>query len=58
MLPDNLYEALKDFMEDKFIQDVLGEHITRKFYRAKKEEWRDYCAHVSNWELQQYLYKI
>lgn len=58
LLPDNLYEALKAFMEDEFILNVLGEHISNKFYRAKKEEWRDYCSHVSNWELQHYLYKI
>lgn len=58
LLPDNLYEALKDFMNDIFIQNVLGEHITQKFYRAKKEEWRNYCSHVSNWELEQYLYTL
>lgn len=58
LLPDNLYEALEEFKKDKFVQDVLGEQITTKFYNAKKEEWRAYCSQVSNWELQQYLYKI
>lgn len=58
LLPDNLYEALEEFKKDSFIQEVLGEHITEKFYRAKKAEWREYCSQVSNWELQQYLHKI
>jgi len=58
LLPDNLYEALKVFMEDEFIVDVIGKQTSEKFYRAKKEEWIDYCSQVSNWELQQYLYKI
>lgn len=58
LLPDNLYEALKAFRQDKFIVEVLGEHIAEKFYTAKNKEWVEYCEQVSDWELQQYLNKI
>lgn len=58
LLPDNLYEALKLFKEDEFIVDVLGKKIVQKYYNAKNEEWISYCSQISNWELQQYLYKI
>ncbi len=36
---------------------VLGEHIYVKYLEAKEEEWRDFRAQVTDWEVNQYLYK-
>ena len=57
-LPRNLEEALAAFKEDKFVQEILGEHITRKVIEAKEKEWEEYTMQVSEWETNQYLAKI
>ncbi len=56
-LPSNLLEAVKTLEEDEFIQEVLGEHISEVYIRAKREEWKNYCLQVSEWELDEYLSK-
>ena len=48
ILPDNLYDAIK----------YLGEHITTKYTEAKLKEWDDYKTQVTQWELDEYLYKF
>ena len=57
-LPRTLGEACKALEEDTFIQEVLGPHVSQKFLEAKKKEWNDYCKMVSQWELEEYLYKF
>jgi glutamine synthetase len=57
-LPSNLGEALHEFQKDDYIKGVLGEHLVTKYTEAKKAEWEDYCAQVSAWEIDHYLYKI
>lgn len=57
-LPENLYEAIQCMQEDKVICDVLGEHIVSKYTKAKLKEWNDYRTQVSQWELDEYLYKF
>ena len=57
-LPENLYEAVKCLNEDKFICEVLGEHIVSKYTEAKLKEWEDYRTRVSQWEIDEYLYKF
>lgn len=57
-LPDNLLEAIHALEEDTYICDVLGPHATRRFIRAKKKEWEEYRAAVSNWEVERYLSRI
>lgn len=57
-LPRTLGEACKALEEDTFIQEVLGPHVSQKFLEAKKKEWNDYCKMVSQWELDEYLYKF
>ncbi|MCD8019725.1 MAG: type I glutamate--ammonia ligase [Clostridiales bacterium] len=56
-LPSTLGEACQAFEEDTFLQDVLGPHISQKYLEAKKQEWQKYCEHVSQWEIDEYLYK-
>ena len=58
VLPESLYDAVRYLNEDKFICDVLGEHITSKYTEAKLREWNDYKTQVTQWELDEYLYKF
>lgn len=57
-LPADLGEALDEFAKDTYVQKVLGGHITEKYSEAKRAEWADYCAQVTGWEIDNYLYKI
>ena len=57
-LPTSLAEAIDGLEQDVLIREVLGEHISRKYIEAKKEEWKEYCAAVSSWEIDRYLDNI
>lgn len=57
-MPATLIEALHEMEEDPFVKDVLGEYIFARYIEAKKDEWHRYCTQVSDWELQEYLYKF
>ena len=57
-LPCNLMDAVRELEKDEFIKDVLGEHMTDLYVRAKKAEWNDYTMQVTSWEVDQYLYKF
>ncbi len=56
-LPGNLMEAVEELKKDKFILDVLGEHVAENYIAAKEQEWRQYSTRVSEWEIQEYLYR-
>lgn len=56
-LPKTLGEAIEKFEGDPFVKDVLGDHIYTKYLEAKKEEWRQFRAQVTDWEIGEYLYK-
>ena len=57
-LPTSLAEAIDGLEQDVLIREVLGQHISRKYIEAKKEEWKEYCAAVSSWEIDRYLVNI
>ncbi len=57
-LPVSLEQAMIEYEKDTFVQDVLGNHIAGKYLEGKKNEWNEYCKQVSNWEIEQYLYRI
>jgi len=56
-LPHDLNEALDELEKDVLITGALGEHVTRHFVEAKRQEWRDYITQVTDWELKNYLLK-
>lgn len=58
LLPDDLHKAICAFKEDTFIREVIGEHIATKYIAAKEKEWERYCTQVTDWEVNEYLYKI
>ncbi len=56
-LPHDLSEALDELEKDTLITSALGEHVTRHFIEAKRQEWRDYITQVTEWERENYLLK-
>lgn len=57
ILPGTLSEAVEELKKDSFILDVLGKHISENYISAKEAEWQRYRENVSEWELQEYLYR-
>lgn len=57
-LPRDLNEALNALAADEYLVDVLGSHVCEKYIEAKRADWDAYRASVTNWELDEYLYKI
>jgi glutamine synthetase len=53
-LPQSLAEALDHFERDDVIRSALGP-IADEFLRLKRDEWREYHAHVGAWEIDRYL---
>lgn len=56
-LPGTLIEAVEELKKDELILQVLGGHIAKNYIAAKENEWQKYRAHVSEWEIQEYLYR-
>ena len=57
-LPADLHEAVEELKKDEFIQSVLGSHISGKYIEAKEAEWNEYRTQISDWEIEEYLYKF
>ena len=57
-LPLDLYEAVKEMEKDDFVCSVLGKHVSEKYIQAKYQEWENYRTQVTEWELEEYLYRI
>lgn len=54
-LPRTLHEAVSQFKKDTFLQEALGEHISKHLILSKDSEWNEYCKQVTNWEKERYL---
>jgi glutamine synthetase len=54
-LPRDLHEALDSLEKDTVIRAALGEHILDRVVEAKRQEWLEYSAQVSPWEIDRYL---
>ena len=57
-LPQDLCEATRELEKDAFIRNVLGEHVSEKYIEAKYKEWENYRVQVTEWEIEEYLYRI
>jgi glutamine synthetase len=55
LLPRNLGEAVDAFEADPLTKAVFGESMHAAWVSFKRAEWREYCTHVSDWELARYL---
>ncbi len=54
-LPADLNEAIKLAEASELLRRTLGEHVFTKFIENKKIEWERYKAHVTDYELQNFL---
>lgn len=57
-LPQDLCEATRELEKDAFVRNVLGEHVSEKYIEAKYKEWENYRIQVTEWEIEEYLYRI
>lgn len=57
-LPGTLIEAVEEMEKDEFVQKVLGKHVSARYIAAKKAEWHRYRMQVTDWEINEYLYKF
>lgn len=55
VLPGSLREALNFLEEDDFIIEALGSQFIKTFVALKRDEIERYLAHVSDWEIAEYL---
>lgn len=58
LLPGNLLDALRSLEKDEVIKNGLGKEFTDIFIDIKNNEWNDYMAEVSEWEIDRYLTHI
>jgi glutamine synthetase len=54
-LPTSLDQALIAMEESELVAEALGEHVFDYFLRNKWQEWEDYRAQVTPYELDRYL---
>lgn len=58
LLPTSIHKAISEFENDPFVREVIGEHIASRYVEAKEKEWERYCSQVTDWEVNEYLFKI
>ncbi|MFO8098010.1 MAG: type I glutamate--ammonia ligase [Salinibacter sp.] len=54
-LPSTLGQSITALQEDDVILDALGPHVSEKYLQAKTQEYTEFLASVSQWELDRYL---
>jgi glutamine synthetase len=54
-LPDSLGEAIEIAADSELVLRILGEHTFKRFVEIKREEWEEYRAQVTRWEIERYL---
>ena len=54
-LPHSLDAAVRAMETSQLVADTLGEHVFDVFLRNKRQEWLDYRAQVTPFELERLL---
>ena len=57
-LPENLCEAVEEFENSQWMKEILGKEFCEEYTAAKKKEWLRYTRQVTQWEIEEYLYRI
>ena len=57
-MPDNLFEAIRAMESDDMIESVLGTEVFHRYSALKKAEWNRYREQITNWEINEYLYRF
>ncbi len=56
-LPGTLEEAIELYENDNFMKQCLGEHVFNQYMYSKKRELNAYRSSISQWEIENYMYK-
>lgn len=54
-LPNSLGQALDYMRNSQFIEEALGKHLFQHFLHIKTQEWNNYLAKVTDWEIKELL---
>jgi len=54
-LPEDLYQAIKEFEKSDFVREALGDHVCDYLIRNKWAEWDEYKTLVTPYEISRYL---
>lgn len=54
-LPEDLYQAIKEFEKSTFVREALGDHVCDYLIRNKWAEWNDYKTLITPYEISRYL---
>src|SRR5438132_2580179 len=54
-LPEDLFEAIAAAEGSELLRDIVGDHVFEYLVRNKREEWNEYKAYVTPYELERYL---
>ena len=54
-LPEDLYQAIKEFEKSTFVREALGDHVCDYLIRNKWAEWNEYKMLVTPYEIDKYL---
>ena len=54
-LPEDLFQAIKEFENSEFVREALGDHVCDYLIRNKWAEWDEYKALVTPYEVDRYL---
>ena len=57
-IPKNLCEAVKRMETDEFVNRILGEAFVKQYAKEKQTEWNAYMNQVTEWEIENYLFRI
>ena len=57
-LPETLKDAIELFENSTWIRGILGEEFCRTYLAQKKDEWMRYTRQVTDWEVEEYLYRL
>lgn len=57
-MPESLGEALHHFRNSKLMRETLGSHIFDNFLTVKQREWDSFRSHVTEWEIDNYLFRL
>lgn len=57
MFPETLGVVLRELDGNVFAKTAFGETLCEMYREGKKEEWDRFCSFVTDWEIQEYLYR-
>ncbi len=57
-LPGSLWHSIRALTKDDVVKSVLLGDMYKKYIYAKEKEWDSFRLHVSDWEIEKYLYNM